>query len=110
MQKSDMEKATDKYITALQKTEEYINYSESKRTAQADPALWQQLCDYRRKRYEFQNLTSTEELFDRVDAFERDYREWKKDPRVTEFLDAELAFCRMMQEVNLRVVEAMDFE
>ena len=110
MQKSDIEKATDKYINALQDTAEYANYVDSKQKAQADPMLWQQLCDYRRKRYEFQNLTSTEELFDRMDAFEREYCEWKKDPRVTAFLDAELAFCRMMQEANLRIIEAMDFE
>lgn len=110
MQKSDMEKATDKYITAIQKTEEYRNYCEIKNQVKQDTTLWQQLRDYRKRRYEFQNLTSPEELFDRVDAFERDYREWKKDPRVTEFLEAELAFCRMMQESNLRIVDAMQFE
>lgn len=110
MQKSDMEKATDKYIAAMQKTEEYRNYCEIKALVKEDPALWQQICDYRRKRYEFQNLTSPEELFDRVDAFERDYREWKKDKRVTDFLDAELALCRMMQEANMHIVEAMQFE
>ena len=55
-------------------------------------------------------MTNPEELFDRVDAFERDYREWKKDPRVTTFLDAELAFCRMIQDANMRIVEAMQFE
>ena len=110
MQKSDMEKATEKYITALQKTEEYINYYGSKQKAKEDPALWQQICDYRKKRYEFQNLTSQEELFDRVDAFEREYSEWKKDSRVSTFLEAEVAFCRMMQDANLMVVDAMDFE
>jgi len=110
MQKSDMEKATDKYIAALQKSDEYCNYADAKAKAKEDPILWQQICEYRRKRYEFQNLTSPEELFDRVDAFERDYREWKKDSRVTAFLDAELAFCRMMQDINLRIVDAVDFE
>ena len=30
MQKSDVEKATDKYIAALQKSEEYRNYCEIK--------------------------------------------------------------------------------
>lgn len=110
MQKSDMEKATSKYIAALQKSAEYCKYAEIKAKVQEEASLWQQLCDYRRRRYEFQNLTSTEELFDRVDAFERDYREWKKNPLVTEFLDAELAFCRMMQEANLQIMDAMDFE
>lgn len=110
MQKSDLEKATDKYITAMQKSEEYRNYCEIKAVVKEDEALWQQLRDYRKKRYEFQMMTNPEELFDRVDAFERDYREWKKDPRVTAFLDAELAFCRMIQDANMRIVEAMQFE
>ena len=109
MQKSDMEKATSKYIAALQKSDEYCKYAEIKAKVQEEASLWQQLCDYRRRRYESQNL-STEELFDRVDAFERDYREWKKNPLVTEFLDAELAFCRMMQEANMQIMDAMDFE
>ena len=29
---------------------------------------------------------------------------------VEEFLDAELAFCRMMQEIDVKLAEAMDFE
>ncbi len=110
MQKSDMEKATDKYIAAMHNSSEYRRYCEVKTSVKSDSELWQQLCNYRRKRYEFQNLTSPEELFDRVDAFEREYREWKKNPLVVEFLDAELAFCRMMQESNMRIVEAMQFE
>lgn len=110
MQKSDMEKATQKYITAIQKTEVYHNYCNAKEMVQKDENLWQQICDYRKKRYEFQTFTSPEEMFDRVDAFERDYREWKKDPRVSGFLDAELAFCRMIQESNIRIMEAIQFE
>lgn len=110
MQKSDMEKATEKYISAMQKSPEYLRYCEAKAVAKGDEELWKQLCDYRKKRYEFQNLTSPEELFDRVDAFERDYREWKKNPVVVEFLDAELGFCRLMQENSMRIVEAMQFE
>lgn len=110
MQISDMEKATDKYISAIQQSEEYRNYCEIKATVKEDEELWNQLCNYRKKRYEFQILTSSEEMFDRIDVFERDYREWKKDWRVTAFLDAELAFCRMLQESNMRVMEAMQFE
>ena len=39
-------------------------------------------------------------------------RNWKGsgDPVVDDFFRAELAFCRMMQEVNLRVTEAIDFD
>ena len=110
MQKSDLEKATDEYIAAMQKSEVYLNYCAIKETVKQDEELWKKLQEYRKRRYEFQMMTNPEELFDRVDAFEREYSEWKKDSRVTAFLDAELAFCRMIQEANMRVVEAMQFE
>lgn len=110
MQMSEMEKATDKYIAVMQNTEQYRRYCEMKEKVKQDEELWRQICEYRKKRYEFQNLTSPEELFDRVDAFERDYRDWKKNEDVSAFLDAELAFCRMFQESNLRIMEAMQFE
>ena len=35
---------------------------------------------------------------------------FREDPLVEEFLDAELAFCRMMQEIDVKLAEAMDFE
>ena len=110
MQMSEMEKATENYITAIQKTEQFRNYCDIKAKVKQDEELWGQLCEYRKKRYEFQNLTSPEELFDRVEAFEREYGNWKKNPEVSAFLDAELAFCRMIQESNLRIMDVIQFE
>ena len=45
MQKPELEKATKKYIAAMQDTEEYQNYCRMKEAAKADPTLWQQICD-----------------------------------------------------------------
>ena len=56
------------------------------------------------------NSFHTEDLLDKLDAFEREYEKFREDPLVEEFLDAELAFCRMMQEIDVKLAEAMDFE
>ena len=45
-----------------------------------------------------------------MEAFEREYEKFREDPLVEEFLDAELAFCRMMQEIDVKLAEAVDFE
>ncbi|WP_303408980.1 YlbF family regulator [uncultured Duncaniella sp.] len=50
------------------------------------------------------------ELFDKMEAFEREYREFRENPAVDEFLRAELAFCRMMQEMNVLLTAEIDFE
>ena len=57
-----------------------------------------------------QNSVQTEDLLDKLDDFEREYEKFREDPLVEEFLDAELAFCRMMQEIDVKLAEAMDFE
>ena len=47
---------------------------------------------------------------DAADAFERENEEFRANPLVDRFLGAELALCRMLQEVSLQVIEEMDFE
>ena len=62
------------------------------------------------RNFELQNSVQTEDLLDKLDDFEREYEKFREDPLVEEFLDAELAFCRMMQEIDVKLAEAMDFE
>ena len=45
-----------------------------------------------------------------LEAFEREYANFREEPLVSEFLAAELAFCRMMQDINLHLTEAVHFE
>lgn len=45
-----------------------------------------------------------------MDAFEKEYEEFREDSMVDDFLRAELAFCRMMQEITLCITEMVDFE
>ena len=45
-----------------------------------------------------------------MEAFEKEYEKFREDPFVDGFLQAELAFCRMMQEVYVLLAEEIDFE
>ena len=51
-----------------------------------------------------------DELFDKMYMFEKEYEEFRENPLVDDFLKAELAFCRMMQEIDLSIAEKLDFE
>ena len=48
--------------------------------------------------------------FDKLEQFEREYDEFLQNHMVSDFLSAELAFCRMMQKINLYLTEAVNFE
>ena len=54
--------------------------------------------------YEF--IDETQPLLD----FEKEYENFRQQPLVADFLAAELALCRMMQDIFGDITEALDFE
>lgn len=105
-----IEQATEAFILAIKQTEEYREYIIQKEKISRYPELKEQIYEYRKKNYELQLLGDSEELFEKIDAFQREYESFLEDPLVSDFLAAELAFCRMMQEINIRIMEGVDFE
>lgn len=45
-----------------------------------------------------------------MDAFEREYEKFRDNPIVDDFLRAELALCRMIQEINIFITDEIGFE
>ncbi len=107
---SGLNKETDAFIESIKKSEEYVTYRDKLKEIKQNEELWRNVVDYRRKRYNLQNMASEEELFDKSEAFERDFSALKDTPGVEEYLDAEVALCRMIQDICMKITEAVDFE
>lgn len=107
---SSIEKATDFFIEQIRKTEVFQEYNFQKERLKQQPELFAQVVVYRQENYLLQTGTSKEDLFERMDAFEKEYEKFLEDPLVDDFLQAEVAFCRMMQEINVRITTDLDFE
>ena len=67
-------------------------------------------CTISRKNYLLQNSDGNVDLYDATDKMEQEYREFRKNPLVAEYLAAENAFCRVVQKVNWTLIEELDFE
>ena len=67
-------------------------------------------CTIRHKNYLLQNSDGNVDLYDATDKMEQEYREFRKNPLVAEYLAAENAFCRVVQKVNWTLIEELDFE
>lgn len=107
---SGLTKETDAFIEAIKNSEEYLEYHKRLDEIKKDEELWKQVVDYRRKRYNLQNMANEDELFDKSETFERDFASLKDIPGVSEYLDSEIAVCRLVQEVCMKISEAIDFE
>lgn len=107
---TELDSALEKLIAIIRATKEYMEYEREKEKVNRIPDLKAQIDAYRLRNYEIQNLSNDEEVFQKIEDFEREYESFRENPIVSDFLAAELALCRMMQEINIRLTEALDFD
>lgn len=108
----DFERETKNFVEKIRQTEVCQEYFMQKEKVKQYPELKQKIDDYRKKNYRLQNEMDSDALFDEIDRFEREYEEFRRNPIVSEFLAAELAFCRMCQEITekISIAFAEDFD
>ncbi len=100
--------ALDRLVGAILDSAEYREYDKQRNRVNQYPELKAQIDEYRKKNFELQ--TSEENVFEKLSQLEKEYADLRENPMVSDFLTAELAFCRMMQDINLRLTEALHFE
>lgn len=105
---NQIDNATDDFITAILATDVYANYRQELEKVKREPGLKEQIDDYRKRNFEFQS--STDNDFNKLDRFEKEYENFRANPLVSDFLAAELDLCRMMQRINTRIVAGLNFE
>lgn len=106
----DIEKATDNFVETIRSTEVYKRYVYEKEKLERLPELKRSIDEYRRRMYEFNNSENQDQLFDQVDKLEEEGANFRANPLVNDFLAAELAFCRMMQEIYTKITTEVDFD
>ncbi|MBE5879685.1 MAG: YlbF family regulator [Lachnospiraceae bacterium] len=110
MNMKELELATALFRDALHETKVYQEYLDAKEALKQDKERWETLQQYRKKRYEIQQLAGGDELYERMESFVLEEQQYRMNPQVAAFLDAELALCRMMQEIFFSMVDSLDFE
>ncbi len=97
-------------IEAVRHSHTYKEYDRCRITLKSDPELKERVDRYREENYRLQTAEDDGTLQERIEAFAKENMELSETPKVRAFLDAELALCRMLQEITDRVVAAIDFE
>lgn len=104
------EMATEHFVHEIKETDIYRTYVARLGRIKKDAQLFEQVNEYRRRNFEIQNSPQDGDLMDRIDDLERQFEYLRENPMVDDFLNAELALCRMMQEVNNLITEELEFE
>ena len=110
MLERDIEIATCEFVRKIKESATYKEYQKQLELLKEQPEYYRKVNEFRQRNYEMQNATQVDDLFEKMDAFEREYEAFRENPLVDKFLSSELAFCRMMQKIDLSIMEELDFE
>lgn len=106
---SKVANAVEQLIAEILSSDEYRAYDEQRNKVKKYPELKAQIDEFRERNFLIQT-SDDENSMEKLEAFEKEYSDFRENPLVSDFLAAELDFCRMMQGVNLRITEGVHFE
>ena len=103
-------KFTNDFVENIKMTDEYKAYSNQVQIISHYPDLMEQLNAFRDENFRIQNEYEDDELYDKIEEFNQRKEKFLEDPRVDSFLRAEAAFCKAMQEINVYIMEGLNFQ
>ncbi|MDR2888688.1 MAG: YlbF family regulator [Lachnospiraceae bacterium] len=101
---------TSELIEKVKASSTYNEYVKHLYRIKGEQELYGKVNEYRRKNYILQTEEPAEGLMEKIDRLEEEYEPIIDNPLVRDFLRAELAFCRMMQEINRMIAREVDFQ
>jgi len=101
-----IEKA-EELASAIQKSVEYTDYIRLQKEVQNDKELYEKLGEYRRRCFEVQ-FSDDVDATSKMENIRNEYSEILLNGRVGRFMNAEQAFCKLMREVNTKIMESID--
>ncbi|MCD8365173.1 MAG: YlbF family regulator [Clostridiales bacterium] len=105
-----IKESLDGMIEVLKESEEFHRYRETRRKVSDDPVKEKRLMEFRRKNYLLQNSDQSVDLFTESDRLMKEYQDLYQDPVVRDFMDAEVAVCKIVQTVNRELITCLEFD
>lgn len=103
-----LDQAVETLIAAIRGSEVYSKYLTALEAVKQQAGLKEQIDEYRKKNYMMQSTGDM--AFEKIEQFEREYLDFRENPLVSDFLAAELALCRTIQQIDFNITEALNFE
>lgn len=104
----DLEKLSVHVAEILKSTPEYKEFRRLLDEIKKDPSLYERVNELRAKNFRIQ-MSDSEDALDELDALTNEYEDVINMELTTEFLEAEVAFCRLVQDFYASVTEGLEF-
>ncbi len=109
-EKLTVNQATDRYVAEILNSALYKEYAMQRDKLMKQPELYTKVNEFRMKNYLIQTRKEGDDLLNAMDDLQEEYAIIRDIPLVEDFLAAELAFCRMMQQQYQKIAGALNFD
>ena len=106
---TSIEEATIRFAADIKETEVYQEYRQQLDAIKKEAALYEKVNELRLKNFKLQSSEQCDGLLEQMERLEEEYADIMDDPLVGDFLRAELAFCRLMQDINKYITLELEF-
>ncbi|MBQ3890656.1 MAG: YlbF family regulator [Lachnospiraceae bacterium] len=96
-------------VSEICQTPEYRQYEETLKQLKKDEPLYKRVTEYREKNFALQQSDS-EDLLDLLDALTNEYEDVINIELASDFIEAEVALCRLVQNFNKDIIAGLNFE
>lgn len=103
-----LDQAVEALIVTIRESEAYNRYLTALAAVKRQAGLKERIDEFRKQNYVMQSAGNM--AFEQIERFDQEYSDFREDPLVADFLAAELALCRMIQQMNFNITEALNFE
>lgn len=95
---------------AILTSDEYKEYKKLDNYIKTKPDLKRAVDEFRRENFRLQYSDDVEDVLSATEDLNRRFEDVRQQTMVNRYLTAEMCLCRMVQDVCLSIVEAIDFD
>ena len=101
----------EQLIEAVLNSDEYKKYHELRSKIELEPEKKSAVDELRKQNFILHaTKRSSGELYDELEKLKKDATQLRAQPLVEEYLAAELGLCRLIQKINWKLMEKVDFD
>lgn len=110
MEPNTIEESIKGLLEAIKESPEYLEFQKQSDILKKKPELKARVDTFRADNYKVQNECDSDNLFEVVEQMGKESAKLRRHPEVNAYLDAELALCKMMQRICIKLGEGIDIE
>ena len=106
---TDLTELSNRVVEAFRSTPEYAEFTRLLNKLREDPELYRRVDEMRDKNFQIQQGDNGNP-YDMMDALTNEYEDVINNKSVGEFINAEVALCRMIHDFNRKVTAGLEIE